>query len=244
MNHLPRCTIESAIGLKPEKACPICLSKTFEHCESIDEPTATKLRELHFGKTFDKRTILQAEGDPARMVGIVTGGLAAVVKHTEDGKRQIIGFLNAGNMFGISPSDEYYASIEAITKVEACLFPRKEFEAIIGGHPTLAPELLRIVSHELAEAANHTVLLGQLTSKGRIAAFLCAQAERQHLLENNPITLSLAMTRSDLGDYLGISMEHVSRALRQLTDEGLIRVIGRKGVEITDLTRLQMTGRH
>jgi CRP/FNR family transcriptional regulator len=244
MNHLPRCTIESVVGPKPEKLCPECLSKSFEHCHAIDLPTAAKLRELQIEKTFDKRTILQSEGDLATMVGIVTRGLAAVVKHTEDGKRQITGFLNAGDLFGISPNDEYYASIEAITKLEACLFPRKEFEAIIGGHPQLAPDLLKIVSNELAEAANHSVLLGQLTSKGRIAAFLCEQAERQHLMDDKPMMLTLAMTRSDLGDYLGISMEHVSRALRQLTDEGLIRVVGRRDVEILNLVRLQVTGRH
>lgn len=244
MNHLPRCTIESAVGLEPEGRCPDCLSMAFENCKNVDTLTATKLRDLSRDKKFEKRAIVQSEGEPARTIGIVTDGLAAVVKHTEDGKRQIIGFLGKGDLFGISPDDAYFATIEAITKLNTCLFPKAEFEAVVAGHPQLSPELIKAVSHELAEAANHTVLLGQLTSKGRIAAYLCDRAERETVSRAQPRIISLEMTRSDLGDYLGISMEHVSRALRQLIDEGLIRIVRRRDVEILDFGKLREVGRH
>lgn len=243
MKHLPRCTIDYAVEASRETGCPDCLKKTFESCDHIDLPTALKLRELQRQKSFEKRAIIQNEGDTATTIGIVTKGMAAVVKHTEDGKRQIVGFLSNGDLFGISPRDEYFASVEAITHVEACLFPKADFDALIASHPQLAPDLLRAVSHELAEAANHTVLLGQLTSSGRIAAYLCERAERLRSEGLDGKTVTLEMTRSDLGDYLGISMEHVSRALGYLAGEGLIRIVGRRNVEILDLSGLQEAGR-
>ncbi|MEM8877182.1 MAG: Crp/Fnr family transcriptional regulator [Pseudomonadota bacterium] len=244
MKHLPRCTIDFAVDESRETTCPDCLTKTFSNCKSMDLPTALKLRELQHQKSFEKRSIIQHEGDPAATIGIVNKGTAAVVKHTEDGKRQIVGFLSDGDLFGISPDDEYFASIEAITNVDTCLFPKAEFETLIAGHPQLSPDLLRVVSHELAEAANHTVLLGQLTSSGRIAAYLCERAERLRAEGLDAKTVTLEMTRSDLGDYLGISMEHVSRALGYLAGEGLIRVVGRRNVEILNFAGLQEAGLH
>jgi CRP-like cAMP-binding protein len=100
------------------------MSKAFENCEALDIPTAMKLRDLQHDRSFAKRTIIQSEGEPAKTIGIVTSGLAAVVKHTEDGKRQIVGFLTKAIFSAFRPTTSTSRPSRRLPRLKPACFPR------------------------------------------------------------------------------------------------------------------------
>jgi CRP/FNR family transcriptional regulator len=179
------------------------------------------------------------EGEPADHVFNVTSGVVKVYKLLADGRRQITGFLIAGDFLGLANDESYAYSAEAVTGTQLCRFPRRKLEQMLQRFPAVERQLLSVASHELAAAQEQMLLLGRKTAKEKIASFLLHLSERYRKrgLRENP--LHLPMSRNDIGDYLGLTTETVSRTFTQLKSANVIRLQAGGMVELSDRERLE-----
>jgi CRP/FNR family transcriptional regulator len=180
--------------------------------------------------------LLFAEGDRADAVYEMVSGMVRLYKLLPDGRRQVTGFLTAGQLLGLAPEGTCVFNAEAITDVSVCCYKRAAFERLIDEVPGFARRLLAVTSHELHAAQDQMVLLGRKTASEKVASFLLLMAASQRGGETG---IDVPMTRGDIADYLGLTVETVSRTLTRLRQDGLIALpnptrilfIDRKGLE-------------
>jgi CRP/FNR family transcriptional regulator len=164
--------------------------------------------------------------------------MVRLYKLLPDGRRQIVGFLLPGDLVGLSAGDAYAHSAEAITPVEVCRFSRRRLDGLLDEFPAMHRRLLGIAASELGAAQAQMVLLGRKTARERIASFLLTLERRAAAVGLATEPLHLAMTRTDIGDYLGLTIETVSRTFSQLKAEGAIALPRPGEVRFLDRRRL------
>jgi CRP/FNR family transcriptional regulator len=128
-----------------------------------------------------------------------------------------------------------------VDAVSACRFARKDFIAFVERKPHLLRRLHESATHELTLAQDHMVLLGRRTAEEKVAAFLLALRERLDHLGASVVTLPLPMSRQDLADYLGLTIETVSRVISKLARDMILLVVP-DGVRVLDAPRLERLG--
>lgn len=175
--------------------------------------------------------MLFSEGDPARNVYRVVSGTIRLCKLLPDGRRQIIGFLQHGDMMGLSLAQSYLYTAEAVTAAVLQRIPRTRFEMLMDEQPALARRLLSLTATELVAAQDQMVLLGRKTAVERVATFLLRLAARTI---GGGRRVQLPMSRADIADHLGLTTETVSRAFTKLKTSGMIRLLDGHLVELTD----------
>jgi len=172
--------------------------------------------------------VIYAEGDAAGPLYVVEFGTVRICRVTADGRRQITGFLTAGDAFGFEAGAEHDSYAESVDGAGV-----RVLRATGGQEPTGA--VLHMALKSLARTQHQLMLLGCKSANVRIAAFLFDLSERQG--DDRPV--HLAMQRNDIADYLGMTFETVSRALRFLKDERIIRLKTIADIEILDRGALE-----
>jgi CRP/FNR family transcriptional regulator len=167
------------------------------------------------------RTIV-IEGDPIEGCYRVASGALRLFKSTPDGRRQVIDFLVAGEYFGLSCGERYGYSVEAIAATTLVRYPRARLEAAMAAEPELAQRMFGIACAELARAQQHLLVLGRKSADEKIASFLLTLALRLSDGGTGLGVIRLPMSRQDIADYLGLTIETVSRTLSRLRRDGLI----------------------
>lgn len=180
---------------------------------------------------------LFAEGDDADSVYEVVHGMLRLYKLLPDGRRLITGFLSSGHLLGLAPEGVCVYTAEAITEVTLCRYRRAAFERLIDEVPGFAKRLLAVTSHELRAAQDRMLLLGRKCATEKVASFLLLMADRQS--DDSADEVDVPMTRSDIADYLGLTIETVSRTLTKLKHDGLIALATSARIEIRDRDRLE-----
>ena len=165
-------------------------------------------------------------------------GWAFRYKTLSDGRRQILNFLLPGDFLGLSMSDKYRFSAEAVDDVTACRFDRTKFNRLLDSYPSLLRRLHQAASSELNLAQDHMVLLGRRNAEQRLAAFVLSLRDRLKRLGGSPVTVPLAMSRQDIADYLGLTIETVSRTVTSLAASRTLLVVP-GGVRIMDAAKLE-----
>lgn len=149
-----------------------------------------------------------------------------------NGRRQIIDFLLPGDFFGFTPRDEHAFTVEAIVPDTIVRrYPRAVVKRLIGSDARLAPTILTMTASEICRLQARVILLGRITAHEKVNGFLLEMAKR---LSDGPGHIHLSMSRYDIADYLGMSVETVSRALTVLKQSGTIKVIGARRVQLID----------
>lgn len=174
------------------------------------------------------------EGESARYVFNVTAGTLRVYKLLADGRRQVIGFLFAGDFVGLANNETYAYSADAVTHAALCRFPRSRLESLMTRYPKMQTRMLSVASHELAVAQEQMLVLGRKTAKEKIATFLYTLSRRAEARGQKANPVHVPMSRTDIGDYLGLTTETVSRTFTQLRTRGLITLRSGGKVEIAD----------
>lgn len=210
-------------------ACETCPGRR-GLCASVKPDEIGRLNALRSLSKVAPGVTFIDEGDPALHVFTVTSGTVKLFKSLPDGRRQIIGFLVPGDIFGFVPGGVHTASAEAVDAVTLCRFPRRRLEQIFMEFPGMERQLLDLVAQELAVAQQQMVLLGRKTAPERLASFLLALAQRQ----GKDDQAELPMTRTDIADYLGLTMETVSRVFTVLKNTGSIACPSTGKVRILD----------
>jgi len=219
--------------------CRLCGAREFNICQALDSAHQDRLFALAHRQQLDKRDRLFAAGDPARYVYNLTEGTVCVSRSMADGRRQILGFLLPGDFIGLEAAETHRCDAEALTEAKVCRFERAAFDGFLQDNPDVALHLLRIASSDLAQAARHEVLLGRKTAVERIATFLLDLRDRSGARHLRTQPLALPMTRSDIADYTGLTIETVSRVLGRLRSSKVIELIGASAVRVLDDAQLE-----
>ena len=173
------------------------------------------------------------------LYAIRTGFFKTQVLH-EDGREQVTGFQMAGEIIGMDAisSDTHACDAIALEDSEVCEIPFSRLEDLSRKLPSLQRHLHRILSREIVRDQGIMMLLGSMRAEERLAAFLLNLSQRFAARGYSPTSFHLRMTRQEIGSYLGMKLETVSRTLSQFHGIGLIS-IRNKSVELHNLPRLQ-----
>jgi CRP/FNR family transcriptional regulator, nitrogen fixation regulation protein len=186
--------------------------------------------------TYKKRTEIYGEKEPAEYVYQVKSGAVRSYKLLSDGRRQIGAFHLAGDIFGLENGSEHRFTAEAIVNTTVRLIKRQSLEMVADGDAVVARNLLRMTTSNLQHAEDHMLLLGRKTSLERVAAFLLEMDKRLTAAG----IMALPMSRRDIADYLGLTLETVSRALSRLDAHGALGFIGNTQRQIVLMDRQQL----
>lgn len=170
---------------------------------------------------FDRNVEVYGEGEPAEYVYKVISGTVRTYKVLNDGRRQIGAFYLPGDMFGLETGAAHAFSAEAITSAKVMVIRRSTVAALAARDNSVAQQLLAITGRELARAQGHLMLL-IMTAQERVAGFLLEMAERSQFPSPTCNEIELPMSRQDIADYLGLTIETVSRTLTQLENSAAI----------------------
>jgi CRP-like cAMP-binding protein len=185
---------------------------------------ANDIRLIGVTKTFARNQEIFGEGDRADFVYRVVSGAVRSYRVLADGRRQITGFHLPGDTFGLELGAERLEGAEAINDTVLVVARR----SAVVDDPDQGPRLWRHALDELQRSQGHILTLGRRTAAERVASFLIELAERLRA----GAELSLAMSRQDIADYLGLTIETVSRTLTQLQVDGLITLAGCRQVRL------------
>ncbi|MBB5747559.1 helix-turn-helix domain-containing protein [Brevundimonas variabilis] len=202
--------------------CSNCGARALSVCGTADISDLQRLGELAEVIKLKSGAVLIREGDPAPHVFNITAGSLRVYKLLPDGRRQITGFLFAGDFLGLAISEFYVFSAEAMEASTVCRFRKGPFSALVARSPPLEHMLLHRTSHELAAAQNQMLLLGRKTAIERMASFLLDLPGHDPTRPSAPGHVRLPMKRAEIADYLGLTIETVSRVLTRMKVKGLI----------------------
>jgi CRP/FNR family nitrogen fixation transcriptional regulator len=186
--------------------------------------------------TYKKRTEIYGEKEPAEYVYQVKSGAVRSYKLLPDGRRQIGAFHLAGDIFGLENGGEHRFTTEAIVDTTVRLIKRQSLEKVAESDAVVSRNLLTMTTSNLQHAEDHMLLLGRKTSLERVAAFLLEMDRRLTAAG----VMALPMSRRDIADYLGLTLETVSRALSRLHGLGTLGFIGNTQRHIVLLDRQQL----
>ena len=185
---------------------------------------------------YNRGAEIFGEAEPAEYVYQVVEGAVRSYKLLSDGRRQIGAFHLVGDIFGLENGLAHRFTAEAIVDTTVRLAKRVSLEHVAEEDATVARDLLDMTTNNLQHAENHMLLLGRKTSLERVAAFLLEMDTRL----NAAGVMALPMSRRDIADYLGLTLETVSRALSCLHEKGILGFVGQTQRQIVLLDRLEL----
>lgn len=198
------------------------------HSGHLDDLVA--LERLGSRRTFARDEEIYAEGDRSDCWFKVVSGTVRICKLMADGRRHIAEFFYAGDCFGLDGGAERAFAAEAVGDVIVMRFNRSSTERLIDERPELARGLCNMTLRNLAHAQNRLLLLGRMTAPERVASFLIELAERRDVQR----VLDVPMSRNDIADYIGLTIETVCRVLSAMKRDGTIAIPTPHRIEISD----------
>ena len=191
-------------------------------------------------RRLSKGEFLYRVGDPFRALFAVRSGSTKTCEIAADGSVQITGFHLPGELLGIDAisSEQHPCDVVALETTEICELPFGKLEAMARELPGLQHQLFRLMSREIMQEEAQLLMLGRMKAEERLAAFLLSFSRRYQNLGHSPTDLRLPMSRQDLGDYLGLALETVSRLFSHFQEEKLITVQGRS-IKLLNMVRLK-----
>jgi len=214
--------------------CAHCDARPHSVCNAVPDQEMARLASAAVAGAVASGSTFIDEGEPADAFFNITAGTAKLFKLLPDGRRQITGFVGVGHFLGLAVSDTYAFSAEAIDQVRYCRFSRRRLRALLDDFPLMEQRLLEVASNELVAAQEQMLLLGRKTARERLASFLVAQSRQGVACHQPRDRFALPMTRGDIADYLGLTIETVSRTLTKLRTEGLIEIPSATEITIRD----------
>ena len=196
-------------------------------------------------RKFLRGDYLYRAGDNFRSLYAIRNGFFKIFELGEDGCEKVTGFYMAGELLGmdaISDDRHHYHAI-ALEDSTVCEIPFADLEHLTTALPALQHHFHKIMSREIFAEQGHMLLLGKMKAEQRLAAFLLGLSHRFGSRGYSPTHFYLRMTREDIGNYLGLTLETVSRTFTRFQEEGLMTVHHRD-VELQDLSRLKNVLNH
>ena len=202
------------------------------------KPAAETMGQIGLAMSFGRNAEIYAEGETSGYVYKVISGVVRISKLLPDGRRQISAFHLPGEMFGFEANELHHASAEAVVPTKVVAY---RWEGVLGAERQSASflrELLNLTVLGLRHTQDHLLLLGRKNALERLAEFLLEMSARI----GGSSVLDLAMPRHDIADYLGLTLETVSRMFAELKEMGAIRLESARRVHLLDKAALKAMG--
>src|SRR5262245_33514605 len=196
------------------------------------DPDLRALQQIGIKMRFSRNETIFSDGDEATNCYKVISGAVRLCKHLADGRRQIADFLLAGDLFGFMQFGHYKFTAEAVGDVVLMSYPQRQVARMSGSMPNLRGRLFVLLSQRMLGMQDHLVMLGRQTAKERIACFLLHMSERSDAEEG--LAFELPMSRQDIADYLGLTIETVCRMLSELKRQKIIAIPSTGQIVIND----------
>ncbi len=222
-------------------ACRDCSLRELCLPLGLDEPDLAALDQIvKRRRTVRKGGHLYRMGEPFQALYAVRSGAMKTSELLGDGRVQITGFQLPGEILGIDAIDgnRHRCNAEALETSEVCEIPWRRLEDLARQISGLQHQLLRMMSGEIGRESQLLLMIGKMSADERLLACLCNFSQRQAQLGLSATDIRLHMSRQDLGDYLGLALETVSRLFSRFQEEGLLTVRG-KYVHLTSLALIQ-----
>jgi CRP/FNR family transcriptional regulator len=197
---------------------------------------------------LDAHEILFHEDDPADHIYEVTAGTVILYRLLSDGRRQVVDILGSGDLFGLSATGVHDCSAESLTPAEVRVLDRRDIE----GSSDLQSHVNQCLTHRLEALHSHAVLLGRKSAQERVTSFLMRFVPHRGVVGckgpqagGDSTVVVLRMTRQEIADYLGLTIETVSRVLSDLKRRGVISIEKNDRIRLADVCRVcRLTGTH
>jgi CRP/FNR family transcriptional regulator len=219
--------------------CPIRHRAVCARCETEE---LERLEEIKYYRSFQAGQPVVWAGDRLEFVASVVSGVAKLTQTMEDGRCQMVGLLLPSDFMGRPGRSIAAYDVTATTDLVMCCFRKKPFEDLLLSTPHVAQRLLEMTLDELDSAREWMLLLGRKTAREKIASLLAIIVRRNAGLHqtatSGPIRFELPLTREEMADYLGLTLETVSRQVSALKRDGVIILDGKRTIEIPDFDQL------
>lgn len=231
--------MSSEAALTSQTAHPAFLRSDAPHRETREPGLFGGLSAIESRLDVAPGTLLFGEGDLADNLYGIAEGVAMTYKMLADGRRQVTGFLYPGDLLGLTFEGRHIYAAETVTRCRFRRYSRRRLEQLLAADPRLEHQLLRRASHELLAAQGQLLLLGRKTAQERLASFFCHLAARQEERGEPASPVWLPVSQSAVADYLGLTLETVSRITARLRRKGLIATDRRHYIRILDPEALE-----
>lgn len=229
----------------PAFRCDGCAIRHSAICDALSEAEIQSLNRIAIRRNIPKGKAILSEGENRTVFANIVSGVVKLTKTLEDGRQHIIGLLFASDFLGraFRSDNPYFA--EAATDVQLCAFPAAEFERLLRAYPGFEHRLFRFTLTELDACQDWMLLLARKRADERVASFLLMIAKRAasvgcaHSANTLGRRFDLPLSRSEIADCLGLTIETVSRQLTLLRKQSVIELFGNREIFVPDLRRLQ-----
>lgn len=227
---------------EPEMRCSECPIRHTAVCSYSSITQLAVLERMKFYRRYDPGQTIAWGGDRLDFVASVVSGAAKLTRTLEDGRTQMVGLLLNSDFIGRPGRQRASFTVTAVTPILLCCFRRVPFEEMMRKAPEIAARLLDMTLDDLDAAREWMLLLGRKSARERISSLLTMLARRGALSRGEAvrgrIEIELPLTRESIADYLGLTIETVSRQFTSLSRDGLIQTHGRRRVIVLDFDSL------
>jgi len=197
--------------------CLDCAVRETAVCGGGEADELAALSQIGRRRALAAGQVLTWAGDANLLCASVVAGILKVTASTSNGREQIVGLLVAGDFVGQPFSEDSTMTVTALVESDLCIYPRERFERVLGNAPGLERELLRRTMRSLNDARERMLTLGQRGAQERVAGFLSDLIDRAGCgASNKNVTIDVPVSRGDMADFLGLTIETVSRQLTRL----------------------------
>ena len=226
--------------------CRSCEARHRGVCGALDSVQLVTLAKHTSRRTVEAGTQLLAESVDVESFSNVLSGVVKLTKTLADGRQQIVGLQFAPDFLGRPFKAESGLSAEAATRVSLCSFPRSTMDRLIRDTPALEHRVLQQTLNELDEARNWMLTLGRKTAAEKVASFLLLVAthmDPEQVHGEAPFAFDLPLTRADIADYLGLTIETVSRQFTKMRKDGIISIESNRRITVSSVVKLRHAAR-
>ncbi len=225
------------------KSCTDCPIRHRAVCARCEPHELSRLEEIKYYRAFEAGQTILWSGDKMEFVASLVTGVATLSQTMEDGRTQMVGLLLPSDFIGRPGRHAAPYDVTAVTDVTLCCFRRRPFEDLMLTTPHVSQRLLEMALDELDAAREWMLLLGRKTAREKIASLIAIIARRDSEIraaaqESRPMEVDLPLTREAMADYLGLTLETVSRQISALKRDDVISLEGKRRVHISDFDRL------
>lgn len=225
------------------KSCVDCPIRHRAVCSRCEPNELERLEQMKYYRSFEAGQPMVWSGDTMEFVGSVISGVASLTQTMEDGRTQMVGLLLPSDFIGRPGRAIASFDVTAVSNVTLCCFRKRPFEDLIATTPSVSQRLLEMALDELDAARDWMLLLGRKTAREKIASLIAIIARRSASLRDkqvsdNNLAVDLPLTREAMADYLGLTLETVSRQISGLKRDGIIELQGKRHIIIPDFERL------
>lgn len=219
--------------------CRSCEARNGGICSALKPAQLAELSKHSSRRKIEAGNEFIGQGESVSSYSNILNGVVKLSKVMADGRQQIVGLQFAPDFMGRPFQGESRMAAEAATDTEICIFPRRAIERLIADTPELEHQLHNQALKELDEARDWMLTLGRKTAQEKVASFLSLIASHSDPEQQDISSVfELPLSRAEIADFLGLTIETVSRQMTKLRKEGIIQIENNRHVTVPDLDRL------